>query len=78
MGNRIIVSTLLLYPCLILSSCQFLLHSKTSKQVQITQEFPNIIEELEKAPPFGDPHSYKEWKKTKVSKLYQSQPPHAK
>jgi hypothetical protein len=50
---------------------------KTSKKAQSTKpkksppqepQFPNILENLDKAPPFGNPKAYKEWKKSHLKK----------
>lgn len=55
------------YPLLILTSCQALQSGRpdtpTPNAPSEQAPFPNILENLENAPPFGDPILYKEWKK---------------
>jgi hypothetical protein len=77
-----ITTTLLLYPCLALTTCHTLQSTKTKTsephtQKAVTREvatregatqthkepLPDILKNLENAPPFGNPEEYKRWKK---------------
>lgn len=54
-----ITTYLAVSPLLILAGCLSIAKTQKAKI-----EFPNIIQELEDAPPFGDPKLYKEWRKS--------------